>query len=234
MSDVADNGVIREKLKVLSGDDVLASGGGDDDVGLWSSLLEGGHLVSLHSGLESVDWVDLGNDDARSESLERSGRSLSDISVSSDNGDLSGEHDVGGALDSVRKRLADSVEVVELGLGDRVVNVDCRDLKLSLLEHLSQVVHSSGGLLGKSADSGQVLWVLGVDQVGEVTSVVEDHVEWLSILENNGLLNAPLVLLVGLSLPGVDWDSGSSNSGSGVVLGGEDVARRPLNLQKRR
>lgn len=224
VSDVADDRVVWKKLEVLSGDDILASGGGNNDVGLWSSLLEGGDFVSLHSGLKSVDWIDLGNDDTGTESLEGSSRSLSDVSVSSDNSDLSGEHNISSALDSVWKRLTDSVQVIELGLGHRVVDVDCWDLEVSLGEHLSQVVNSGGGLLGESTDSGEVLRVLGVDQVGEVTSVVEDHVEWLSILEDDGLLNAPFVLLIGLSLPGVDWNSGLSDGGGSVILSGEDVA----------
>ena len=46
------------------------------------------------------------------------------------------------------------------------------------------------------------LGVLLVDDVGQVTSVVQDHVEGLAILEVDGLLNAPDVLLVGLTLPG--------------------------------
>ena len=46
------------------------------------------------------------------------------------------------------------------------------------------------------------LGVLVVDVVGEVTAVVKDHVEGLAIGEEDGLLNAPDVLLVGLSLPG--------------------------------
>jgi len=47
----------------------------------------------------------------------------------------------------------------------------------------------------------------------------------LSVLEAlQTLLNAPDVLLLGLSLPCEDRDTGGSNSGGGRVLGGEDVA----------
>ncbi|GMT30686.1 hypothetical protein PFISCL1PPCAC_21983, partial [Pristionchus fissidentatus] len=229
VSDVADDGVVGELEEVLATDDVLASGGGDDDLGLGGNLLERGNLVSLHGGLKGVDGVDLGDDDSASEGLEGGGGSLSDISVSSDDGDLSGEHNVSGALDSVGERLADSVQIVELGLGDGVVDVDGGDLQVSLGEHLGEVVHASGGLLGESADASQELGVLGVDEVGEVSSVIEDHVEGLSVGPDDGLVDAPLVLLLGLSLPGVDRDAGSSDGGGGVVLGGEDVARRPLD-----
>lgn len=70
-----------------------------------------------------------------------------------------------------------------------------------------------------------------MDERGEVTSVVEDEVEGLALGEGGkGLLNAPEVLLLGLALPGVDGDTGGGNGGSGVVLGREDVARRPGDL----
>lgn len=38
--------------------------------------------------------------------------------------------------------------------------------------------------------------------VGEVASIVEDHVQG-TLSEEDGLLNAPDVLLLGLTLPGV-------------------------------
>jgi hypothetical protein len=49
--------------------------------------------------------------------MERT-HALSDISVASDNGNLSSKHHVGGALDTVDERLAAAVQVVKLRLGD--------------------------------------------------------------------------------------------------------------------
>src|SRR5688572_32749621 len=45
---------------------------------------------------------------------------------------LAGDHDVGRALDAVDQRLAAAVEVVELRLGDRIVDID-RDRKSTRL-----------------------------------------------------------------------------------------------------
>ena len=69
--------------------------------------------------------------------------------------------------------------------------MDGKYLELSLLEHLVEVVHPGGGLLGQALDVGQVLGVLLVDQVGQVAAVVKDHVQGLAIGEHDGLLNAP-------------------------------------------
>jgi hypothetical protein len=49
---------------------------------------------------------------------------FADVAVTADDGDLAGDHDVGGALDAVRQRFAAAVEIVELRLGDGVVHVD--------------------------------------------------------------------------------------------------------------
>ena len=84
-----------------------------------------------------------------------------------------------------------------------------------------------------------------MDEGGKVTTVVKDHVEGLAAGESSqGLLDTPLVLLLGLTLPGEDGNTGGSDTtkhrlvtifpcyrradircGS-VVLGGEDVLLR--------
>lgn len=98
-----------------------------------------------------------------------------------------------------------------------------------------------------------------MDQVGEVSSIIQDHVEGLTILEVQRLLDAPHVLLVRLALPGVHWrntamlllpaghtvthsshwgggggfgtwNAGFGDGGGSMVLGGENVAAGPLNL----
>jgi len=57
------------------------------------------------------------------------------------------------------------------------------------------------------------LGVLLVGESGEISSVVEDHVEALSVREAlDGLLHAPNVLLLGLSLPGEDGDAGGGDA----------------------
>jgi CheY-like chemotaxis protein len=56
-----------------------------------------------------------------------------------------------------------------------------------------------------------------VNEVGEITTVVEDHVQGLAILEDEGLLNAPNILLLSLTLPGIDGDTGSGDGSGGMV-----------------
>jgi len=147
MTNVTHDDVIHHGLKVFASDDVLTTCGGDENVGLGDGLVHGGDLVTFAGGLEGVDGVNLCDDDTAAEATERLGAALADITVSGDDSDLTAQHDVGGALDSVDEGFTATVQVVELGLGHTVVDVDGWNLKLSLLEHFVQVVDSGGGLL---------------------------------------------------------------------------------------
>ena len=142
----------------------------------------------MRSYLEGVDGIDLGDDDSASESLEGLGATLADISIASDEGDLSGQHDVSGTLDAIDEGLTATVQVVELGLGHGVVDIDGGDLQLSVLEHLVEVVDAGGGLLGETLDAGEEVGVLLVNEVGQVATIVQDHVQGLSIGEHDCLL----------------------------------------------
>ena len=81
------------------------------------------------------------------------GAALADVAVAADDGDLAADHHVGGAVDAVDERVAAAVEVVELRLGDRVVDVDGREQQRAGLDHLVEPVHAGGGLLGDALDA---------------------------------------------------------------------------------
>jgi predicted secreted protein len=231
VANVADNGIVGHLLEVLAGKDVTAASGGDKDLTLAGSLLHGHDLETRDSGLEGVDGVDLGDDDTGTHTVEGHGATLADITETGNNGDLASNHNIGGTLDTVNERLSATVQVVELGLGDTVVDVDGRNKETLALEHSVEVVNTGGGLLRDTVASLEHLGVLLVDESGQVTTIIQDQVQALAVLEGDQLLlEAPLVLLLGLTLPGENGDTSSGNGSSGVVLGGEDVARRPGNL----
>ncbi len=84
---------------------------------------------------------------------------------------------------------------------------------------------------GFEEDRGVVLGgVAAVDQEGGVATVVDDEVGPLAVGPGQGLLGAPPVLLEALALPREDRDAGGGDGGGGVVLGREDVARRPADI----
>jgi hypothetical protein len=203
VTNVANNGVVGHGLEVATNKDVTATGGGDEDLANRGGLLHGSHLVTGDSSLQSVDGVNLSDNDTGTHAVEGLGTTLADVTETGNNGDLASNHNIGGTLDTIDERFTATVQVVELGLGDRVVDVDGRNKELVILEHAVQVVDTSGGLLGDTVAVLELLGVLLVDKASQVTTVVEDKVELLAILEGSKLLlQAPFVLLVGLTLPG--------------------------------
>ncbi len=231
MADVADDRLVLHRGHVLLGDDAHAAGGCHEDVALGRSLFHGQNLEAFHRGLKRADGVDLGDDDAGAEATHRVRTALAHIAEASDHGDLARDHDVGGALDAVRQALATTVEVVELALGDRVVDIDRGEDELALLGHLVQAVDARGGLFADAlADLREFFSVVAVHHDGEVTTVVEKQVGKRAVGPLHRLLDTPVVLFLGLAFPGEHGDAGDRDGGSGVVLSRKDVAGRPSNL----
>jgi len=153
MSDVTDDRILEHHFEVAAFDDTGAASGGDKDARFFDSLIHGSNFEALHGSLQGVDGIDLRDQDAGAKRAKGLGASFADVTVSGNGSDLSGDHDVGGALDAVNERLTAAVEVVELGFGHRVVDVDSGDFQLSLLVQLVEVMDAGGGLFGASLDS---------------------------------------------------------------------------------
>merc|ERR1719458_2120027 len=138
VTNVANNSVVLHLHEMFAGKDISTAGGGDEDVATVNAVLHCGYLISFHSSLQCVDRVNLGDDHPASEAPEGHSGALADVTVSGNHRNLSSEHDIGGPLDSVNQGLPAAVEVVELGLGHGVVDVDGGDLQAVLGEHLVQ------------------------------------------------------------------------------------------------
>ena len=82
------------------------------------------------------------------------GAALADVAVAAHDGDLAAEHHVGRPVERVDERVAAAVEVVELRLGDRVVDVDRREQQLAVGVHLVEPLDAGGRLLGDALDPG--------------------------------------------------------------------------------
>ena len=96
-------------------------------------VLERLDLVALHRRLQRADRIDLGDDDAAALAAQRLGAALADLAEAAHDRDLAAEHHVGGADETVGQRVPAAVDVVELALRDRVVDVDRREQQLARL-----------------------------------------------------------------------------------------------------
>src|SRR3989338_5769114 len=186
------------------------------------------HFIAVHAGLHGADRVHFGYAYDHAFLTQRLRGALAHVAVADNQRLLAGQQVVGAALDGVAQAVTAAVFVVVFALGHRVVDVDRRDFQLALGQHVQQAMYAGGGFFGDAVDAREHLRVFLVQDLGQVTAVVEDHVgiPRLAIFKD-GLLDAPLVLFFSLALPGEDRDTGGGDSGGGLVLRGEDVARRP-------
>ncbi len=152
VADVADDRPVMHLAHVVEGDDVDVAGGGDENVGARRGFVHRRDLVALHRRLKRADRVDFGDHDPAAGVAQRRGRALADVAEARDHRHLAGHHHVGAAADAVDQRLAAAVEVVELRLGDAVVDVDRRPQKLAFLGHHIEPMHAGGRLFGDAAD----------------------------------------------------------------------------------
>ena len=70
---LAHDGVFWHDLEMLCGDNISVTGGSDKDVGLNSCLFHGGHFITSHSSLESIDGINFSNDNTSTIRSERLG-----------------------------------------------------------------------------------------------------------------------------------------------------------------
>src|SRR5690554_4181711 len=134
---------------------------------------------------------------------------------------------VEATLDGVIERVAAAILVVILGLGDGIIDVNCRYLECPVTQHLLQAMHASGRLFGDAMDSIEQLGALVVQQRGKIATIIEHHVGRPPIGTLNGLFDAPPELLFRFPFPGKYRNAGSGNGRGGMILSREDIARRP-------
>ena len=101
MTDVSHDGLIFHVRHVRDSDDIDIARGGYIDVAPSQRLLDRSHLIAFHGRLQSVNRIDLSDDDARSLAAERLGATFADITVAAYNRDLASNHDVEGAVQSI-------------------------------------------------------------------------------------------------------------------------------------
>merc|ERR1719158_1014377 len=132
---------------MLEPDDIEVTSGSDKDIHLINNRFQGHHLEAFHAGLEGTDGIDLSNQDASTGATHSEGRALAHVAIAAHEDPLTTNHHVSCAHYSIRQRVAATIDVVELGLGHAVVDVDSGEQELPLGSHLLEPVHASGCLL---------------------------------------------------------------------------------------
>ena len=101
VTNVSNNGVVLHLAHVVSHEDSLVTSGGDENISSLNNILKSADGESLHTGLKSTDGVNLSDVNDTSIGTHGGGTSLTNISVSADNGLLSSHHNIGGTHDTI-------------------------------------------------------------------------------------------------------------------------------------
>ena len=150
--DVAQQRVVLHLLHVLESNDVLVACGGDDNVDICDDALSSDNVETVHQCLQCVNRVGLGDLNASALASQCLCASLTHVTVATDQYVLAANQHVGTAVDAVQKAVPGAVLVIELGLGDRIVDVHGREWQHSLLCEVVEAVDTSGGLLCDTLD----------------------------------------------------------------------------------
>ena len=152
VADVADDGAVLHRAHVLDGDDVLVAGGSDKNVGAGGGIFHGRDFIAFHRRLQRADRIDFGYHDAAAGLAQRSRRALADVAKARHHRHLAGHHHIGTAADAVDQGFTAAIEIIELRLGDAVVDVDRREQKRTRLLHVVEPVHAGGGFFRDPPD----------------------------------------------------------------------------------
>ena len=166
MADIAHDGHVFHRLHVLGSDDVFVAGRGAEDVGALHALFHRHDFKAVHRSLQCADRIDFGYHYAGAAIAQRRSRTLADVSVTGNAGDLAGQHHIGGAADGVDQRFLATIQIVELRLGHGIVHVDRGERQLALLRNLVKAHHARGRFLGHALDI--------LDALGEIAGLFRD------------------------------------------------------------
>merc|ERR1712200_143720 len=162
MTNVADNSIIFHLLEVFASKDIFATGCGAKNIGTRDSIFNGCDFVTFTYSLQSVDGINLRYNDTASKAPQGLGRSLTDISVSSNKGDLSSQHDICGLLIPSHKDSRQPYKLSNFDLVTESLTLMAGTLSLPVLNILyklwTPVVVSSDNPLIPLSKSGCSSW----------------------------------------------------------------------------
>ena len=132
---------------------VLVAGCRHEDVGARRGIVHRHDFVAFHRGLQRADRIDFGDQYAAAGVPQRGGRTFADVAEAGDERDLAGHHHVGATANAVDEALAAAIEIVELRLGDGIVDVDGREQQRALFLHLIEAMHAGRRLFRNALDA---------------------------------------------------------------------------------
>lgn len=107
------------------------------------------------------------------------GNTLAHIPIGCSHCHLVHSHHSCGPFKVIYESLLVAIQVVKLVLGERITYIDDSHLQYPICHYLVEVIDPSHSCLRVNSDAFQKLWVLGMDNVGKITTLFQNHVKGL-------------------------------------------------------
>ena len=153
VTNVSNNSVVLHLSHVFSHNNILVSGGGDEDISLLKNILQANNLESPHACLKSADRINFSDVYSSTAANHSFSASFADISESANDNFFTSNHDISSSEETIRERVFASVDIVELRLGNGVINVNGREREFSFLGNLVKTVNTGGGFLRNTSEA---------------------------------------------------------------------------------
>ena len=154
-------------------DNVDVAGGGDKNIAKFGGVIHVNHAVAFHCRLQRADRINFRYPDRSAHAAKGLRAALADIAIAENDTDFTGDHHIGGAFDAVEQGFAAAIKVIELALGDRVIDVHGREHQFTGFHHLIQPVHAGGGFLSDPLDAVDDFGPL----IGTIANGATQHIE---------------------------------------------------------
>ena len=179
VTNIANNSIVLHLAHAFLHENALVARGGDENIRLIDNFLQSRDSVSFHTGLESANGVNFRHIDDTTVGSHGSGTSFTDVTVSANDSLFTSQHDIGGTHDTIRQGVLATVEIVEFGLGDGVIDVDGGKEQTAILFHGVQTVHTSSSFFTDAlAATGNLVPFVGFTAFEETTDDGEDNLEF--------------------------------------------------------
>ena len=152
VADIADDGLVTHALHVFMRNDIHVAGGGHENVGLVGGFIHGHDAIAFHRSLQRADRINFRYPYLSRKCAQAFSRSFAHVTKAGNNCNLAGQHYVSGAFDGINQGFTATIQVVELGLGYRVVHIDGWEGQVTIFGKLIETLHAGGGFFSHAFD----------------------------------------------------------------------------------
>ncbi len=145
VTNIPDDRTILHGTHMIDGNDVLVTGTGDENVTDRGHVFHGRDFIAFHCRLQCTDRINFRDHNARTLAAHAFSGTLTNIAITADHGNLTCDHHIGRAFDTINKAFTAAIEIVELRLCHAVIDVDGRHAERACFCHFIKTQNTCRG-----------------------------------------------------------------------------------------